>query len=446
MKLHEMCRKTARAMGIAALISAVCLVFDAEASGVTNVTITSVAQRWPWNYKVDISYSVEGGQTRTAGVYCGLRFTLTAGGNTYDIPGYSIGASAENGDHTVTWTAPKGIVASDCSLTATLFTTNVPSGNDYMIIDLNTGDVVFEGAYATQDESNSRYNVDTYKEYSMVLRKVPKWADKGVLPNAEFLSSYNGYRTGGADSDGNIFYNSSKNSAHYWATGRDYYLGVFPVTQRQYRTIGADAGNNPSERTDPVAGNNANFRPVEKMTWYELRRPTGVTDDFASTSPIPKVTSMTGTFFQRLNFLTGNTFGFDLPTEVMLEIAERAGSTTIYFWGDTASDGEPYAACATTLNKNTMAVGHFLPNAWGFYDIDGNVACWCRDSNGLANLADAPNAFTPTWVSTATKRRQRGGNWTNGLSSSPWRSSFRNNAGPGDRSYALGFRVSYIPE
>lgn len=446
MKLYNVGEKSGRALNAFALLVFGSLALGADASGLTNVTINSVVQRWPWNNKVDISYTVEGGQTRTAGVYCGLRFTLAAGGKTYDIPGYSIGASAENGDHAVTWTAPKGIVASDCSLTATLFTTNVPSGNDYMIINLTSGEVVFEGAYATQDESNSRYNVTTYKEYSMVLRKVPKWADKGVLPNAEFLSSYNGYRTGGADSDGNIFYNSSKNGAHYWATDRDYYLGVFPVTQRQYRTIGADAGQNPSGRTDPADGNSPNHRPVESMTWYALRRPTGVTDDFASTSPIPKVTSMTGTFFQRLNFLTGNRFGFDLPTEVMLEIAERAGSTTIYFWGDTALDGEPYAACKTTLSGNTMAVGHFLPNAWGFYDIDGNVASWCLDSSGLSNLANAPDAFTPTWVSTATSRRYRGGNWSQPLTFVAFRSSFRGTTPPGDKGVAIGFRVAYIPE
>ena len=125
----------------------------ASAAGVTNVTISSVAQRWPWNNKVDITYTVQGGQSRADGAYCGLRFALTAGGRTYDFEGYTVGASAEDGTHTVTWTAPQGIVAADCSLTATLFSTNFPSGNDYMIVDLDSGDVVYEGMLATQTAS-----------------------------------------------------------------------------------------------------------------------------------------------------------------------------------------------------------------------------------------------------------------------------------------------------
>jgi len=449
MKLRKVGNRFGR--GLVSLLVVACLAFGAEASGVTNVTITSVAQRWPWNNKVDISYTVEGGQTRTAGVYCGLRFALTAGGKTYDIPGYSIGASAENGDHTVTWTAPKGIVASDCSLAATLFTTNVPSGNDYMIINLTNGVVVFEGAYATQDESNSRYNAYKYKDYRMVLRKVPKWADKNVLPNAEFLSSLSGYRTGDSVNFSSSNYNSNYfiNTDKYWVTDRDYYIGIFPVTQRQYRTIGADSGSTPFLCS---TGTDVTYRPAENISWNELR------GTIASTSSIPEVAvADSGTFFQRLKYKTGNKYGFDLPTEVMFEIAERAGTTTAYFWGDSDADTLQYAITKDNAynGSDTIAqsvkVGSCLPNAWGLYDMAGNVREWCRDdtiggNTAAGNLTARVDAFTPAWVENSTSKRIRGGgNWSNGTKT--WcRSSFRYPADPSTKGNYLGFRVAYIPE
>ena len=64
-------------------------------------------------------------------------------------------------------------MATNASLTATLFTTNVPSGNDYMVVDLATGAVVYEGLFATQGESNTRYNTDEYKSTKMALKVIP---------------------------------------------------------------------------------------------------------------------------------------------------------------------------------------------------------------------------------------------------------------------------------
>ena len=440
----------AKVSKVAAFATVACLALGASAA-TTNVTINSVQQRWPWNNKVDISYSVEGGQTRAAGVYCGLRFTLTAGGKTYDIPGYSIGASAENGDHTVTWTAPKGIVAAGCSMTATLFTTNVPSGNDYMIIDLASGNVVYEGLFATQEGSDARYNVDGYKYDKMVLRKVPKWANKDELPNATDLESLSGYRTGDSAHYSSANYNSVWfiNTDKYWVTDHDYYIGVFPVTQRQYRTIGADSGINPSTRTD---GSYASFRPVDSVSWDDLR------GDVASTSSIPAVAvSGSGTFLQRLNFKTGNKYGFDLPTEVMFEIAERAGTTTAYFWGDSDADLLDYAIIksnatnGTDTAANTVKVGTRLPNAWGLYDMAGNVREWCRDdvvggNSAAGDLTARIDAFTPAKSASSDNRRVRGGgNWSN--TTKEWcRSSYRFTHARDARENAIGFRVAMIVE
>ena len=65
------------------------------ATATPTVTINSVTQRWPWNNKVDISYTVNGGQDRSAGVYCGLRFAVTANGTRIALTGVDLAANEE---------------------------------------------------------------------------------------------------------------------------------------------------------------------------------------------------------------------------------------------------------------------------------------------------------------------------------------------------------------
>ena len=80
-----------------------------------SITVNSAAQRWPWNNKIDVTYTVTNGQDRATGLYCGLEFTITDGGRSHVLHGYTVGASAE-GDaddtmHSVVLTAPSGITA-----------------------------------------------------------------------------------------------------------------------------------------------------------------------------------------------------------------------------------------------------------------------------------------------------------------------------------------------
>ena len=77
------------------------------AANAASVTIDSVAQRWPWNNKVDITYTVTDGQNHAAGLYCGIEFNVSVPGyGDILVHGYSLGASAEGDEngkqHTVT--------------------------------------------------------------------------------------------------------------------------------------------------------------------------------------------------------------------------------------------------------------------------------------------------------------------------------------------------------
>ena len=108
----------------------------------SSISVDSVTQRWPWNNKVDITYTVTDGANHEGGVYAGVEFTITVPGRgSFTVPG----PTAETGgtgsrQHTFAWSAPSGIKATDCTVTATLFPTNTPS-DDYMVIDLATGAV-----------------------------------------------------------------------------------------------------------------------------------------------------------------------------------------------------------------------------------------------------------------------------------------------------------------
>ena len=415
------------------------------AANAASVTIDSVAQRWPWNNKVDITYTVTDGQNHAAGVYCGIEFNVSVPGyGDILLHGYSLGASAEGDEngkqHTVTWTAPSGLKSTDCTISATLFTTNVPSGNDYMIVNLSSGEIYYEGLMTTQEASNERYNVAEYKTSKLVLRKVPKWADHGDLPNAEALTALGGYPTGD-----NVNY-SSTNSRKNWQTTKDYYVSMFLVTQNQYTNLGL---SNPSEMTGTKTGDVAAHRPVDKLSWQDLR------GNINSRETIPAVTSNTGNFFQRLNFKTG--LYFDMPTEVMFEIAQRAGATTAYSWGDSSDDLPNYCICSenngggTQNAKNaTSAVGSKLPNNWGFYDTAGNVWEWCRDLNkNLPQLASVTDPFSPLQSGTKNTTGVYSARGFNAATSSPSDGSFRasyrysstNGAG-----WNRSFRVSHVVE
>ena len=412
------------------VIAAILAVASAAASAASTITVDSVVQRWPWNNKLDITYTVSGGQNVAAGVYARIVFTASIGTTNIVIDGvHDVGANASDGTHKVTWTLPAGLRANGCTMTAQLLSADNPSGDDYIVIDLDSGEVAYEGLLASQESSNARYNSDMYKATNsagkccMVLRKVP---------------------AGGPYPTGDDSHYSSANSARTWTTTRDYYIGVFPVTQYQYQKL---YGSNPAYSTKLIDGNPREHRPVEQPTWDDLRL-----SSTAPTSSIPTVASAnTGTFFQRLNYITGNKFAFDLPTEVMFEIAERAGATTVYYWGDTmntdyvVSNEEPLTDDGKG-GRSSVAVGLKLPNNWGLYDTAGNVQEWCLDDGVSGNLSGLTDAFTPACAGGSNRRYRGGAIYAQASSHEGFRASYRYSGAASSKSQYRGFRVSMIAD
>jgi len=125
-------------------------------------------------------------------------------------------------------------------------------------------------------------------------------------------------------------------------TIKPFYMGKYPVTQSQWQAV---MGNNPSR----FKGEN---RPVETISWHEAVE-----------------------FFQRLSKITGKQF--HLPSEAQWEYACRAGTMTAFHLGETITTD--FANYNCIYSGQTTYVGSFPPNAFGLYDMHGNVWEWCAD-------------------------------------------------------------------
>lgn len=146
-------------------------------------------------------------------------------------------------------------------------------------------------------------------------------------------------------------------------------------------------------------------------------------------------------FIAALNSLTGATFR--LPSEAEWEYACRAGTTTRFYWGDdpgytVGNDYEWWKYNAWDYNKRyAHVVGEKLPNAWGLYDMSGNVREWCQDRYALY---ESGSVTDPTGPTLGSDRVVRGGAW--GYFGNSCRSAVRGNNLPSHSQNNVGFRLA----
>jgi uncharacterized protein (TIGR02996 family) len=223
--------------------------------------------------------------------------------------------------------------------------------------------------------------------------------------------------------------------AHEVEITRPFYLGVFPVTQAQWRAM---MGSNPSwfcatgDGKDEVKGLDIADFPVEQVSWEDARA-----------------------FLGRLSALPPEKekgWSYRLPSEAEWEYGCRGGaaSSTAFCFGNSLAstqanfDGnQPYGGAENgpSLGR-TCAVGSYRPNVFGLYDLHGNVWEWCSDWYDADHYGKSP-AKDPAGPSGGTYRVLRGGCWRNG--GRLCRAANRSGLTPSVRYYYLGCRMAAVP-
>jgi formylglycine-generating enzyme required for sulfatase activity len=193
---------------------------------------------------------------------------------------------------------------------------------------------------------------------------------------------------------------------HKVTISKPFYLGIYPVTQKEWKAI---MGNNPSY----FKGDNL---PVESVSWNDVQE-----------------------FIKKLNKKEGAN-KYRLPSEAEWEYAARAGTTTRYSFGDDESKLVDHAWYDANSGDKTHDVGQKKPNPWGMYDMHGNVWEWVQD-NWHGDYYGAPTDES-SWEGSGSSRVFRGGGW----GSIAWycRSALRFYFDPGIRFCFLGFRLLRI--
>jgi formylglycine-generating enzyme required for sulfatase activity/serine/threonine protein kinase len=207
---------------------------------------------------------------------------------------------------------------------------------------------------------------------------------------------------------------------------KPFYMAVFSVTQSEYERV---MGKNPSwfsstgNGKNDVAGMDTSRFPVEYVSWDEAM-------EFCR-----KFTESE----QKAGRLPAG-WKYTLPTEAQWEYACRAGTTTAYNVGETISMKD--ARIGATKFGRTTVVGSYKPNAWGLYDMHGNVWQWCADWYDDKYYDNSP-ADDPLGPTRGATRVFRGGSWNDGPVLC--RSTHRNGDEPAIRICHLGVRVARVP-
>ncbi|MBQ2625524.1 MAG: InlB B-repeat-containing protein [Kiritimatiellae bacterium] len=304
------------------------------------------------------------------------------------------------------WTGDVSVLANANSMTNTFtmptrnlsFTAEYDDLQSYLVIDLSGGPNAASYPVSNLTDIPSGGWTDEYKTTKLVLRRIDPGTFTMGAPTGE---------AGRLDSD---------ETPHQVTLTHSYYIGVFELTQRQWELV---MGDRPSGFSNTVC---YAARPVENISYNQIRGA-----DLGKWWPQMNAVDE-ASFMGKLRAKTGRLF--DLPTEAQWEYACRAGTTTALnsgknlsaasgvdanmaevgrYYYNSGSYNNSYDYNGSTDETGTAKVGSYLPNAWGLYDMHGNVGEFCLDWFGAATSV----ATDPVGRETGSERSLRGGTWGN---------------------------------
>ncbi len=394
-------------------------------AGEIAVSVQKVQQRWPWNGKVDIDYTVTYDDPN-ADIYVGLVGKDGAENRSFPLKtleGEGSNGVVKAGTHRVTWDMSvdePNLHTGDFTVIISAFTGAYP----YMVVDLSGG----------PDATNYpvRYSATAPDVTKDDCRTTELWL-RLILPGTFMMGSPE-----------EELGHQSNETLHKVTLTKPFYIGIFEVTQKQYQLV---MGTKPSWKPGDT-------RPVECVNYNMLR---GTVN--GSSWPVSYQVD-DGSFFFVLR--TKTSLLFDLPTEAQWEYACRAGTSSSLNSGknitSTGSDTNMAELGRYTYNRSDgkggysehTKVGSYLPNTWGLYDMHGNVMEWCLDKY-VDNLG-SDVVVDPKGDLSSRNRVMRGGHWGDspsggGYTAQGCRSASRCSMSP-DRNYnqgAHGFRLVCLP-
>lgn len=325
----------------------------AQSPTVSDVT---VRQRWPWSGKIDVDFTVQ----CPAGGAVDVGLKAYNGAQALDLPRaavsgdvYNVPAGARRVVIDPAQTSFAAVPMQDFRVEMT-----VSNAATYMIVDLIDGGITYKAVDGIWWDLT---NDVTYKTDKLVLRR--------IIPGTFTMGS-----------PANETNHQANEVLRQVTLTNVYYIGVYEVTQRQYYNL---MNTWPSFYTNVLYRDQ---RPVEYAMHYS--QITG-----RSTPSGWPCSVENGSFMKVLQTKAGRAI-FDLPSEAQWEYACRAGTTTARYDGSAVSynaDGLGWLAAPSShpsqgdqnrncdLSGGTGWVGQFKPNAWGLYDMYGNVGEICAD-------------------------------------------------------------------
>ena len=396
-------------------IAALALAMSASAFTVTGV---SAHQRWPWNNFVDINFTIGDAAADTL-FKIEVKASFAGGDRVIEAKTFVTDPVAKPGPGRVTWDLGKdfpGLKAVDLRVAVTATPFNTATTPVYMVVDLSGGKnaASYPVRYSTADPVHTPKANDACKTTELWLRR--------IHPNgAQFILA------------GTIT-PSDSNDNFYCKLTKDYYIAVFETTQQQWYQLNEQWASDMSNETWRATRPFDSFYPSRLFGNNGWKWP----DDksVASSSVLGRLRAKTG-------------LAFNLPTEAQWQFAANGGTVGDYVYRDpqgskyTYGDVARYVPNAGTNNiyiagggwnglcdadSGSACVGTYAPNAYGLYDMIGNVTEDCADpyvttkkmktyyieqgyTFPLVDPEGLPRATAQELNSNALRIVKRGGSW-----------------------------------